>query len=146
MFKRVLSCVAIVASSLLLGPNAAMAQRGGSQCLGPDSTSAAVVDFVRKLIKGTNIHIDSLRDNVGLAGLDTSFVTVVTSSKTCASAATAMDQLLKVSPSGWLLYVIQAGTGTRTRLIVEDPNDKAGEWLRAWVFDSHFNFLKAILK
>lgn len=147
MLTRVLRCVAVVAGVFLLGANAAAARSEGvSQCLGPDSTATALVDFVRNLINGTNVHIDSLRDNIGLGGLDTSSVTVVTNSRTCASAATAIDQLLHVSPSGRLVYVIQAGTASRTRFIVEDPNNKAGEWLRAWVFDSHFNLLKALLK
>jgi hypothetical protein len=139
---RLLSCVGLACCVLLISAGSAAAQHGGaSQCLGPNTNSTALINWVRQFIKGTNIHTDSVRDNVGFKGIDTSSVSLVTNSKTCASAALAIDQLANVSTSGRPVYVVQVG---RARLVVQDPGDKAGPWLRTWVFDSSFRAISAL--
>lgn len=143
MLKRALRCVAFVVCLLASIVNVSVAQRGGggSQCIAPDSNSTAMVNELRRMIRGTNVHLDSLRDRIGFGGVDTSSVTVVTSSKTCASAAGAIDQLAHIATSGRLVYVVQVG---RSRFVVTDPNDKSGEWNRGFVLDSHFNFIASL--
>lgn len=143
MDKRLSICARLAACVVLLASQPSAAQRvRGSQCLGRDDHSTAMVGWIRNLIKGTNIHVDSLRDRIGFRGIDTSSVTVVTDSKTCAAAAAAIDSLAHMSASGRLVYVVKVG---KDRLVVQDPRDKTGEWLRAWVFDSHFNLVTALL-
>jgi hypothetical protein len=140
MLKRFLTCAALVAGLTLLHADASAAQ-SGSLCLGPDTNSTAIVNWVRHIIKGTNVHIDSLRDNIGLGGVDTSSVSVVTKSQTCGDAAAAIDNLANLWGTMRKVYVIQAG---RQRYIVQDPNDKAGDWVRTWVFDSRFHLVSAL--
>lgn len=146
MFRRVLTYAGLIAGLTLLGANVGMAQRGGggSQCIPADTNSMALVSWVRKVITGgTSVSLDNVRNTLGLSAIDTTSVSLVTSSKTCASAAAAIDQLAHVSASGRLVYVVQAG---RQRYVVQDPNDHTGEWHRTWVFDSHFNVLGALGK
>lgn len=144
MFKRIVVIGSLTAGVLALGVSASPARMtGGSQCLGPDSNSTAIVNWVRNIIKSTDVHVDSLRNKVGLGGVDTLSVSLVTTSRTCASAATAIDQLANISTSGRLVYVVQAGN---KRYIVQDPNDAMGNATRTWVFDNRFNVVAALSK
>ncbi len=144
MIKRLVSGVGLTASLLLVSAGTSAAQRGGgSLCLGPDTISTGLINWARQIIKTTDVHADSLRNSIGLNGVDTLSVALVTTSKTCASASAAIDQALHLSPSGHTVYVLQAG---RQRFLVQDPTDKSTEYARAWVFDSHFNFVAALSK
>lgn len=140
MPNRMLSCLALIASVVLIGANGSSSRRSSatSQCIGSDTTSMLLISTVRELITGgKSVSADSLRNRLGLAGIDTTAVTLVTKSSTCASAAAAIDQLAHVSSSGRLVYVIQAG---KQRFVLADPNDRAR---RNFVFDTHFSLIGA---
>lgn len=144
MSRRILSWAALATGVLLLGATTTPPVKGArsSQCIAADTTSTFLISTIRELITGgKSASRDSLRNRLGLSGIDTTSVTLVTSSHTCASAASAVDQLANVSSSGRLVYVIQAG---KQRFVVADPNDHTGEYHRSFVFDSHFSLVGAL--
>jgi hypothetical protein len=115
---------------------------GRSQCRPPDEYAEALMINVKDLINPRFPGLAGLRDTVGLGGVDTSSVVLVTDRTTCARAASVLDSLANVRNSGRLVWVVRAGA---QRYIVKDPDVTAGEWGTSWIFDSHFNYVAVIL-
>ena len=86
----------------------AMAARAqGSPCRLPDLASDRVVWYV----KGLASESAPERDSVGLTGVDTSQVHVVTDSAVCARVARAIDSAFAHSPSpAGTFVIVQAGS------------------------------------
>jgi hypothetical protein len=135
-------CILTVGSALVRDGAGAQSGQVASQCLPADGTAAGLIGVIKNIIKSTNAHGIALRDDVGLTGVDTSDIAVVTDAAICARAAAAIDELAKVKASGRLVYVLRAGPN---RFIVEDPRAKAGEYVSVEVFDSRFKLVKVLL-
>ena len=115
---------------------------GRSQCRPPDEYAEALILNVKDLINTRLPGLAGLRDSVGLGGVDTSSVVLVTDRVTCAKAASVFDSLANVRDSGRLVWVVRVGT---QRYVVKDPDWTAGEWWTTWIFDARFNFLVVLL-
>lgn len=138
-----ISIAAVMLAFAVAHPLAAQRGGGGSQCIAADSNSTYAINVLKNIIQSTKPGTDSLRDAIGLTGVDPAGLTVVTASNTCKSAAAAIDQLASVSNSGRKVYVIQAG---RLRYAVVDPVSTAGEWGTLVILDSHFHLVRILLK
>ena len=83
---------------------------------------------------------------MGLTRVDTSTVSLVTNAAICQSVANATDVLANVTNSGRLVYVVQAGSAGNIRYFAQDPNEGAGDYLPAFVFDKKFNLVTTIAR
>jgi hypothetical protein len=147
MSKRSSRTLAIVwiafvgAASARIGA-AAPRRQVTSQCLPADGRAAGLIAIFKNIIKSTDARDIALRDDVGLTGVDTSGIAVVTDTAICARAAAAIDQLANGKNSGRLVYVLRAGS---SHFIVEDPHATAGEYVSVAVFDSQFKLVRMLL-
>jgi hypothetical protein len=114
----------------------------GSSCLPADSLSAHLVDYVVEVVTGSDSTDAALRQRLGFAGVQASQVSAVTSGQACKKAADAFDQLAGTPSSGRRVYVVKVG---KSRYVVRDPGDKAGEWGSVHVFTGTFSYVATLL-
>ena len=115
----------------------AASQTGGSQCKSADSTSVRIDTVLSNLLVGPDSGYMTMRDSIGIAGVQMSQVSLIADSRTCSRLASALDHLAGVSSSGRLIYAYSVGN----TFAILDPTFLAGDYVQLVFFSSRFKFL-----
>ena len=116
-------------------------------CLAADSNSTHYVDRISAVVTGTDSTSQLMRTRLQLPQLSASSITLVTDSRTCTSASSALDAAQGATNASRRLYVFKLGN---TRFGVVDLNnypptsDATDASISIWFFDNKWHYLSAM--
>lgn len=113
-----------------------------SVCWGSDASAIRLRSFVRQLSTGTDTVSVALRNAVQLVRVDSTKITLVTDSKTCASLLTGYNSAASTPGRARRLYVVSAAGRS---FAVVDSAERAGEWRPTMFFDAKFKMTRAVM-